>query len=138
MLSNYISNNTDRTVTLMDEITEEQAKDLNNPKVVVDLNNYAALFSRAAIPGSLKGHNEKFYKHIGVVAFKKSLLKEYAEMSEGPLERAESIDMLRFIEHGTPIKMLLCESKTIGVDTPKDLNDVEELMTKDNYFLKYK
>ena len=138
MLANYISNNADRTVTLMDEISEEQAEDLNNPKVVVDLNNYAAFFSRAAIPGSLKGHSEKFFKHIGVVAFKKSLLYEYANMAEGPLERAESIDMLRFIEHSVPIKMLLCESKTIGVDTPKDLEDVEKLMVNDSYYLGYK
>lgn len=138
MLANYISNNADRTVTLMDEISEEQAEDLNNPKIVVDLNNYAAFFSRSAIPGSLKGHTEKFFKHIGVVAFKKSLLYEYANMAEGPLERAESIDMLRFIEHSVPIKMLLCESKTIGVDTPKDLEDVEKLMVNDSYYLGYK
>ena len=59
-------------------------------------------------------------------------------MSEGPLERAESIDMLRFIEHSVPVKMLLCESKTIGVDTPKDLKDVEKLMAKDSYYLSYK
>ena len=75
-LSDYISKNNDKTVTLMDEITESQAHDLNNPKVVVDLNNYASFFSRSAIPGSLKKHNEKFYKHIGVVAFKKPLLYE--------------------------------------------------------------
>ena len=59
-------------------------------------------------------------------------------MLEGPLERAEEIDMLRFIENGVPIKMLLCESKTIGVDTPQDLADVEKLMITDNYYLKYK
>ena len=138
VLSDYISINAERTVTFMDEITEEQAEDLNNPKVVVDLNDYASLFSRAVIPGSLKGHNEKYYKHIGVVAFNKFLLYEYAKMSEGPLERAESIDMLRFIEHSVPVKMLLCESKTIGVDTPKDLKDVEKLMAKDSYYLSYK
>ena len=137
-LANYISTNDYRTVTLMDEIDQTQALDLNNPKVVIDKQDRAIYFSRSPIPGSLKGHDEKYFKHIGVVGFKKNLLHDYTLMLEGPLERAEEIDMLRFIENGVPIKMLLCESKTIGVDTPQDLADVEKLMITDNYYLKYK
>ena len=137
-LANYISTNDYRTVTLMDEIDQTQALDLNNPKVVIDKQDRAIYFSRSPIPGSLKGHDEKYFKHIGVVGFKKNLLHDYTLMLEGPLERAEEIDMLRFIENGVPIKMLLCESETIGVDTPQDLADVEKLMITDNYYLKYK
>jgi len=65
------------------------------------------------------------------MAFRADLLRQYASLSETPLERAESVDMFRLIEHGYRIRGVLVDYRTIGVDRPEDVPGVEHLLRED-------
>ncbi len=124
-------------VNLMAEIkSEEEFKDPNEIKVVVDVNNNALYFSREPIPTSQRGTSGfPRLKLISITPFRREFLLDYNEMMQSPLEIIEHIDMMRIIENGYKVKMVLTESETYSVDTPQDLNKVKELM-KDDYFVR--
>ena len=100
-------------------------KEINNPsnvKVIVDLKNFALYFSRSIIPYDRDGdllHN--YYKHIGVYAFRKSALLEFSQQEITPLEAAEKIECIRFLEYGKKLKMVYTDRINFGIDTPEDL-----------------
>ena len=100
-------------------------KEINNPsnvKVIVDLKNFALYFSRSIIPYDRDGdllHN--YYKHIGVYAFRKSALLEFSQQEITPLEAAEKIECIRFLEYGKKLKMVYTDRFNFGIDTPEDL-----------------
>jgi len=109
---------------------------INNPnlvKVVIDKNNFALYFSRAAIPyrrdssGSL---SPTYYKHIGLYAYTKDFLFTYKNLPTGNLEKAESLEQLRVLEEGFRIKVIETDYDTFGVDTPEDLEKVKEYLNK--------
>lgn len=99
----------------------------NSPKVVVDEAMHALYFSRSVIPYLrgvdrdewLKRHT--FYKHIGLYAYRADTLRQITAMPQGTLEKAESLEQLRWLEHGLVIKVGLTHVETIGIDTPDDL-----------------
>ncbi|MBQ9480409.1 MAG: 3-deoxy-manno-octulosonate cytidylyltransferase [Selenomonadaceae bacterium] len=93
----------------------------NNVKVVMDRNRNALYFSRSAIPFERNTGKSKVYKHIGIYAYRKNFLLEYAAMSPTPLEQAESLEQLRALENGHKIKVIISADKFIGVDTEDDL-----------------
>ena len=119
----------DVTMTsLMVPIDSEAAKDPNTVKVVVDLDNYALYFSRSSIPFERNPlDDQSIYGHVGLYAYTRSFLLEYAAFDPTPLEKAESLEQLRVLEHGGRIKMVEIPDRPIGVDTQQDLRRVREL-----------
>jgi 3-deoxy-manno-octulosonate cytidylyltransferase (CMP-KDO synthetase) len=112
-----------QVASLMQILKEPQyIADPNYVKVAVNKNNDALLFSRSAIPY----HREKsidpvYYEHIGVYAFRKQALLQFSQWPITPLEAAEKIECLRYLEKGVSIKMVLTEYMGIEIDTPADL-----------------
>ena len=103
----------------------KDSEDINNPnnvKVITDLDNFALYFSRSPIPFPRNTDNTPlYYKHIGVYAFRKKALLDFYHMNETPLEAAEKIECIRYLEVGKRIKMIETSHQTIGIDTPEDL-----------------
>jgi 3-deoxy-manno-octulosonate cytidylyltransferase (CMP-KDO synthetase) len=96
--------------------------DPNFVKVAVDLQKNALFFSRSVIPFRRDQTLPiPYYEHIGVYAFKKQALLNFTRWSVTPLEAAEKIECLRYLEHGIPLKMVLTEYMGIEIDTPEDL-----------------
>ncbi|MEG1186419.1 MAG: 3-deoxy-manno-octulosonate cytidylyltransferase [Bacteroidales bacterium] len=99
----------------------------NSPKVVLNKQMQALYFSRSVIPYLrnvvqeewLKHHT--FYKHIGLYAYRASVLKEITSLPQSELEVAESLEQLRWLENGYRIKVGITDRETIGIDTPEDL-----------------
>jgi 3-deoxy-manno-octulosonate cytidylyltransferase (CMP-KDO synthetase) len=113
--------------------TYEQFVDKNNVKVVVNCDNDAIYFSREPIPSPWHGIDElPMYQQTGIIVFRRNALARFNGIAETSLEKIESIDMNRIIETGGKIRMVLTESTTIGVDTQKDLNEVQNLMLSDS------
>ncbi len=114
--------------TLVKLITNtEELFDLNVVKAVIDKNADALYFSRSPIP-FMRNHNQeewltngKFYKHIGLYAYRTSVLTEINNLAATQLETAETLEQLRWIENGFKIRTVLTEFETIAVDTPEDL-----------------
>lgn len=109
-------------------------ENVNSPKVVVDKYMHALYFSRSIIPYQrnrdkqewLAGHT--YYKHIGLYAYRASVLKEITALPQSSLELAESLEQLRWLENGYSIKVGISEVETIGIDTPQDLARAEEFL----------
>lgn len=110
--------------------------DINSPKVVLDNNNFALYFSRSTIPFQrnipqtewLMHHT--YYKHIGIYAFRASVLKALAQLPVSDLERCESLEQLRWLQAGYRIKVAETQISTIGIDTPEDLKQAETFLTQ--------
>lgn len=108
----------------------------NSPKVVVSKEMKALYFSRSIVP-YLRGTDESewlerhtYYKHIGLYAYRANVLQEITSLSQGDLEKAESLEQLRWLENGYTIKVGLTDVETIGIDTPEDLQRAEEFLSK--------
>jgi 3-deoxy-manno-octulosonate cytidylyltransferase (CMP-KDO synthetase) len=110
----------------------DQFTDKNNVKVVVNRSNDALYFSREPIPSPWRGlEGVPMYMQTGIIAFRRDELLRFLGMPETQLEQIESVDMNRVLENGGRIRMVLTEATTIGVDTPQELKDAEELMKND-------
>lgn len=112
-----------QVTSLMQVLTNEQfIADANYVKVVVDKNSNALLFSRSVIPY----HRDKlvspvYYEHIGVYAFRKQALMNFTSWPMTPLEAAEKIECLRYLENGVALKMVVTQYMGVEIDTPEDL-----------------
>lgn len=109
----------------------EALENPNSPKVVVDAASRAIYFSRSVIP-YLRGveraewlNNHTFYKHIGMYAFRSEVLREVTALPQSSLEKAESLEQLRWIENGYKIGVGVSDVETVGIDTPEDLARAE-------------
>jgi 3-deoxy-manno-octulosonate cytidylyltransferase (CMP-KDO synthetase) len=103
----------------------------NVVKVVTDVNNNALYFSREPIPSSkMTAGPVAGLKQLGLIAFRRDYLLKYIELPPTPLEVVESVDMLRVLEHGDQVRMVLTDKASIGVDTPEDLARVADLMAQ--------
>ena len=122
--------------------SREDYLDRNTIKVVADARGDALYFSRSPIPDLGPSHdftNDRrppVFKQVCVIPFRRDFLREFARLQPSPLERAESIDMLRAVEHGLRVRLVETEADTHAVDTPEDLRLVEALM-KDDPLLKH-
>ena len=108
----------------------------NSPKVVLDGESRAIYFSRSVIP-YLRGVERSewlakhtFYKHIGMYAFRTKVLAEVTALPQSSLEKAESLEQLRWLENGYKIGVGISEVETIGIDTPEDLAAAEEFLKR--------
>ncbi len=104
----------------------EDPLEVDNPnivKIVVDLAGNAMYFSRSAIPSTHAGERSVF-KHVGLYAYRRPLVRELASRPQTPLELAESLEQLRALEHGVRIRAVETQYDSIGVDSPGDLERV--------------
>lgn len=119
--------------SLMQRIhNSEQIDNPNVVKVVVDQHNRALLFSRSRIPFPRDPDEVIYYKHIGIYAFKRQALIDFSHTPSTPLEKAEKIECLRYLENGKRIKMVEVCSMGIGIDTPQDLIEAENYLRQMN------
>lgn len=110
---------------------EALAQDPNFVKVALDLRQNAMYFSRSPIPYLRnKELGTTYYEHIGVYAFRKLALLNFTKWPQSPLEMAEKIECLRFIENGVPIKMVITSYMGVEIDMPEDIQRAEAFMEK--------
>lgn len=121
-----------QVASLMQELKEQQfIEDPNYVKVAIDRNNYALMFSRSVIPyPRTKDTAITYYEHIGVYAFRKESLLSFTNWPMTPLETAEKIECLRYLEYGVPIKMVVTGYMGVEIDTPEDLKRAEQYLNK--------
>ncbi|MBO5833269.1 MAG: 3-deoxy-manno-octulosonate cytidylyltransferase [Alistipes sp.] len=115
------------------------AEDILNPnivKVAITPHSTAQYFSRSAIP-HLRGiapeewaNHHTFYRHVGIYAFRSEVLRNIVTLEPTPLECAESLEQLRWLENGYTIGIAITEDVGIGIDTPEDLRRAEEIISK--------
>jgi 3-deoxy-manno-octulosonate cytidylyltransferase (CMP-KDO synthetase) len=99
----------------------------SSPKVVINKKGEALYFSRSVVPYVrdapqsewLRRH--RFYKHIGVYGYRTDILEQITQLAPSDLEKAESLEQLRWIENGYRIRVAVTEQETIGIDTPEDM-----------------
>jgi 3-deoxy-D-manno-octulosonate cytidylyltransferase len=120
----------------------KKVEELTNPNIVFvvkDKNGNALYFSRHPIPfhrelgfDSVFSWPEQhlYFKHIGVYAYRSEILKQFVALGESPLERAERLEQLRFLEAGIPIRCVEVDYESVAVDTPEDIRRVELLITQ--------
>lgn len=130
-----------KVVNLMTPIrSDEEHRDPNCPKVVVDRNSFALYFSREPIPSDKKWNGKDprpRYKQVCIIPYNRDYLADLSQRTPGVLEEVESIDMNRVLEYGEKIKMVLEDFETYPVDTPKDIERVREKMADDPLCRKY-
>ena len=128
-----------QVVNLMGKIDSvEEFEDPNTVKVVIGQDSNAIYFSREPIPSRRKGVTKvPMMKQICVIPFRRDFLLHFNNTPETPLEKIESVDMMRVIESGGRVKMVLTDEPSIGVDTPSDLELVRNLMKTDQLMKQY-
>lgn len=119
-----------QVASLMQVLTDEKyIADPNYVKVAVDKNFNALMFSRSPIPYHRdKEVNPIYYEHIGVYAFKKQALLSFTNWQMTPLEAAEKIECLRYLENGISLKMVVTDYMGVEIDTPEDLIKAASLL----------
>lgn len=119
---------------------EDDFHSVNTVKLVTNLQGDILAFSREPIPSSrLKGLlGFKPKKQLGVISFRRQALHDFYKLTPTPLEKIESIDMMRLLEYGRSIKEVLTDSFMQGVDTPEDAKKVEKYIQVDSWYQKYK
>ena len=129
-LLTVFNDTTVQVASLMQLLTQQKLiEDPNYVKVAVDKNNNALFFSRSVIPyPRSKDSAIVYYEHIGVYAFKKQALLDFTNWPMSPLEAAEKIECLRYLENGVPIKMVVTEYMGVEIDTPEDLAKAAKLL----------
>lgn len=112
----------------------EAAKNPNSPKIVCDRQGFALYFSRSVIPfvrgaeGNTWFDSFPYLKHLGLYAYRCEVLHEITQLPQSPLELAESLEQLRWLENGYRIRVGLTNVETVGIDTPEDLQRAEEFL----------
>jgi 3-deoxy-manno-octulosonate cytidylyltransferase (CMP-KDO synthetase) len=114
--------------TLMTPAAEVDIANPNAVKVVTDRNGCALYFSRATIPFDRDGTRPRYFKHLGLYAYRKPALDRFVTLPESSLERSERLEQLRFLENGIPIFVGESPHDSVGVDTEEDLQRVVEVL----------
>jgi 3-deoxy-manno-octulosonate cytidylyltransferase (CMP-KDO synthetase) len=123
----------DRAVQVGTLMTPAAAIDVANPnavKVVTDRNGRALYFSRAAIPFDRDATSPRYFKHLGLYAYRQPALDRFVSWRESSLEKSERLEQLRFLENGMPIYVGETPYDSVGVDTEEDLERAIDLLRK--------
>ena len=107
---------------------KQEIESPNNVKVITDKDGFALYFSRSVIPYPREEKGVKYFKHIGVYAFRREALLNFAKLPMKPLEIAEKIECLRYLEYGMKIKMIETNFVGVGIDVPEDLEKAREIL----------
>jgi len=106
----------------------------NSPKIATDRQGFALYFSRSVIP-YVRGAEQTewlsrfpYLKHLGIYAYRREVLHEITQLPQSPLELAESLEQLRWLENGYRIRVGLTDAETVGIDTPEDLQRAEAFL----------
>ena len=112
----------------------EAVENPNSPKIVTDVRGFAMYFSRSVIP-FIRGVERAdwfgqypFLKHLGIYAYRRNVLAEVTQLPQSSLEKAESLEQLRWLQNGYRIRVGLTDVETIGIDTPEDLQRAEQFL----------
>lgn len=117
-------------------LSPAEVMDPTNIKVIWRPDGHAVYFSRSPIPYPKGSLDFDYYKHIGVIAYNREALRFFADTPQGPIEKVEDINELRFIEHNVPLRMIVVDpGLSISVDTPKDLEHVRATVRTNNITL---
>jgi len=113
--------------------TEQELFNPNSPKVIINNNSEAIYFSRSPLP-HIRGREQQhwlqhftYFKHIGIYGYRADVLQQITKLPVSSLEKAESLEQLRWVENGYRIKVAETELETYAIDTPEDLNRLSEL-----------
>lgn len=113
---------------------KEEIESPNNVKVITDHQGFALYFSRSVIPYPRESTIEtEYFKHIGVYAFRKSALLDFAKLKMQALEIAEKIECLRYLEYGMKIKLIETDFVGVGIDVPADLEKARSILKYSNF-----
>ena len=114
--------------------TIDAVRNPNSPKIVTDRRGFALYFSRSVIP-YIRGieadewlTHYPFLKHLGIYAYRREVLAEVTHLPQSALEKAESLEQLRWLENGYRIRVGLTDVETVGIDTPEDLARAEAFL----------
>jgi len=114
----------------------EAVENPNSPKIVTDNRGFALYFSRSVIP-FIRGKERQdwfgeypFLKHLGVYAYRREVLAEVTKLPQSSLEKAESLEQLRWLQNGYRIRVGLTDVETVGIDTPEDLQRAERFLNQ--------
>lgn len=132
LIAEFVKDDDLQMATVATELTD--ADEMNNPnnvKVVLDRYNNALYFSRSLIPYPRNAGNAKVFKHIGIYAYRRQFLIDYAKMEPTPLEKSESLEQLRALENGFKIRVIKSDCRFVGVDTEEDLKLVNEIYRRE-------
>jgi 3-deoxy-manno-octulosonate cytidylyltransferase (CMP-KDO synthetase) len=124
--------------TLVAPANEEEWLDTNEVKVVRDLKKDIIFMSRSPIPSKTREEIGPRLKQVAIMPFRKKFLIDFQKMSMTPCEIAESVELLRAVEHGVKVKAIDSPYRSVSVDTEKDRQEAEKVMKSDPYFKKYK
>ena len=116
--------------TLMTHATEIDIPNPNAVKVVADLSGRALYFSRATIPYDRDGTGPRYFKHLGIYAYRKRALDRFVGLPESSLEKSERLEQLRFLENGIQIYCAETPYDSVGVDTEEDLQRAIEMLRR--------
>ena len=112
----------------------EAVENPNSPKIVCDTKGFALYFSRSVIP-FIRGVERQewfgkfpFLKHLGIYAYRREVLQEITKLPQSPLEIAESLEQLRWLQNGYRIRVGETDVETVGIDTPEDLKRAETFL----------
>ncbi|MBQ3433907.1 MAG: 3-deoxy-manno-octulosonate cytidylyltransferase [Selenomonadaceae bacterium] len=134
LVAAFVADKDLQMATVATELTD--AAEMNNPnnvKVVLGKNNDALYFSRSLIPYPRNAGKSPVFKHIGIYAYRRQFLIDYAKMTPTPLEQAESLEQLRALENGFRIRVIKSSCQFIGVDTEEDLQLVNEIYRRQGH-----
>ena len=116
--------------------TMDAVENPNSPKIVVDVNGFALYFSRSVIP-FVRGVDRvewlshyPFLKHLGIYAYQREVLRQITQLPMSPLEKAESLEQLRWLQNGYRIRVGITNVETVGIDTDDDLRRAEDFLLK--------
>lgn len=136
LISCFNDPETDIATLVKKAVKPEEIFDENKPKVVFDNNNFALYFSRSVIPfirhlkkEEWKGMHD-FYCHLGIYAYRKDILNKITRLEISDLERAESLEQLRWLQNGYRIKIAETFTESHGIDTPADLQKAIKFLNK--------
>jgi 3-deoxy-manno-octulosonate cytidylyltransferase (CMP-KDO synthetase) len=124
-------------VTLVADANETEWLDMNEVKVVTDTRQDILFMSRSPIPSNTRDRIGPRLKQVAIMPFRKKFLLDFQNMTPTPLEIAESIELLRAVEHGVKVRAVKSFYKSISVDTEPDRKEAEEAMRKDQFFALY-
>ena len=129
-LLNQFNDPTVQVASMMQVLSkQEEIDDPNFVKVAVDKNMNALFFSRSVIPYPRdKQFPTTYYEHIGVYAFRKQALLDFTNWPMTPLEAAEKVECLRYLENGVPMRMIVVDYMGVEIDTPEDLSKAAKLL----------
>jgi 3-deoxy-manno-octulosonate cytidylyltransferase (CMP-KDO synthetase) len=121
----------DHSIQMCSVFSPCPADERENPavvKVVTDLDNFALYFSRFPLPFPRNVHGVETKKHVGIYAYRREVVQAFSTWDQTPLEKTESLEQLRFLEHGTKIKMAPGHGSELAVDTPEQAEEVRRIL----------